>query len=375
MVAHSPTELNLNPVRFCNGPDWMFFRSDWSTNATWGMFAGDGNWPVDHQSPDHGHFILWRQGEFLTKDARVYIGSPFRAGEFFSNLSIQNASPNGTAAWGDRAAPASIDRFLIGPPSAPFAYAMMQADEQWDQHPDVWEALNRVTTYRRHFLWAGDYVVAFDRLRTVDAGWSKYRLRTLTEPQINGMDFTAASPGGAQRLLHRTLEPAGATLSVLNETTAWNGVYEDWEVPLDERKWQVEIQPPDADSVNYLNIIQMGPSTMTDLDTTEHITGGGNSGARIGSWCAVFASEETTRTLATYTVTNPTESMDHLVGDMAPGSYNLKVDDQAAGQVTVTAAAEAAKFKTTAAPGAVSQTISLEYAGQGGGPSVSWILR
>ncbi|MCB2153670.1 hypothetical protein KQI84_02190 [bacterium] len=376
VVAKSPTDLNLNPIQFCNGPDWLFFRSDWSTSATWGMFAGDGNLPVDHQSPDHGHFTLWRDGEYLTKDARAYIGLPYQAGIFFSNLSIQNASPNGTAAWGDRAAPAAIDRTLIGSGATPFAYARMQADGQWNQHPDVWEAVSRVQTYRRHFFWAGDYVVVFDRLRTSDAGWSSYRLRTLTQPQVNGKDFTALSPSGNQRLLHRTMEPSIATLSVVDETAEWNGVYEDWEVALDERKWQVEVRPADSASVDYLNVIQMGPAAMTDFDTIEHLTGNGNSGARIGSWCVVFASDETTRTLATYSVANPSTAMDHLVADLAPGTYSLKVDDQASGKIAVTAASESAHFATTAASGAPSQSIRLELDQPGPStPLGGWLLR
>ncbi len=357
--AVDPYTAGLPTIRYCDGLDYLFFRSDWTTNATWGLFSGQGGEPADHQTQDVGNFILWYNGDFLTKDCRIY--SSIDDGVAFNTLSIENGTTWGSPRMSGFDRKASIDRHRISNTSPRFAYAMMQADDQWDEDPDEWQAVQRIDSYRRHFFTAGNYVVVFDRLRTSDVGWCKYRLRALTQPTLSGTTITQLSPDLNSKLLHKTLEPATCSFTLVDESTAWNGLFEDWEIPLSERKWQYEIQPPDTDSVDFLNVMQMGPAGMTDFDTMQHITGSGNSGVRIGDWVVVCATEETLRWSVEYTVDQPDTTLHHLVTDLTPGTYQLTINGSDTDTITVSDNDNTALFTTS--PDTDPMTITLTQTG------------
>lgn len=335
-----PSALSINPyttdlplIRFADGMDFLFFRSNWSTSADWGFFSGAGAEPMDHQAPDVGHFMLWRDDDFLTKGCRNY--AYHDSGPFFNIMSIENGTDNGTPRMAGFDRKAGIERRRINLTQPQFAYAMMQGDDQWDQDPYEWQPVDRVDSYRRHFFKSGDYIVIFDRVRTADSGWAKYRLRAMTEPVLNGTTIAQLSANGQHKLLHRTLEPAGCSFTLINETVAWNGIYEDWEVYPEERKWQYLIQPPDGDRVNMLSVMQMGTSGMADFDTMEHIDNSQISGVRLGQWVIVFADEEFLMNFADYTIQNGSGFLNHYVADLQAGNYFLSVNGQTMGGVTV----------------------------------------
>ena len=312
-------------IRFAGKPDFLIFRDNWSKTAQWGLFIGDGSIPFDHQAPDHGHFALWRGSSYLTRGARTY--DALGHGDFFNTLSIENncsvngISCSGTALFASEKK-ASLSRHRIQTTAPLFAYAMLEADGQWNDPPSAYLPQTNIITYRRHFFRAGDYAVVFDRLRTKVPGWSKYRLRALTEPVINGNTVSQLSADGQNKLLQRTLEPTGISISKVNETTQWNGL-DDWIVNASERKWQSVIELPAATRVNILNVIQTGPASMTDFDRLEHLDGSGNSGVRIGDWVICFSPEETLRTAVDYSVSNSSAGMWHLVTDLLPGDYDI----------------------------------------------------
>lgn len=367
-----PYAAGLPTTRFCAGADFAFFRDSWDTSAVWGLFSGQGSFPADHQNPDMGNFVLYRENDYLTKDRRCY--SSTEAGPFFNNLAIQNRNPMGSALPTGCEGPAAIERYRDGNANVPaglngvgpFAYAMMQADDQWDEDPNQWEPVIRVNTYRRHFFWAGDYAVVFDRLRTTDSGWSLYRLHADTEPSLSGTTISQLSSNGQHKLLHRTLEPANCSFAKVNETTAWQGVYEDYEVSAEERLWHYAIQPPDSDSMNMLSTMQMGPASLSDFDGLEHISTAGSSGAKLGGWCVVFASEEEPRDSAAYVVTAPAAGLKHLVCDLKPGVWALAVNGVASGRLQVKDGDNTALFATAETQGPLN--IALNWSGQGGMP-------
>ena len=346
--ANDPYQAELPRIRFADEPDFLLFRSDWGENATWGMFTGDGSLPVDHQPPDHGHFVLWRGGEYLTKGARNY--DAVGHGEFFNGLSIENGCHvagrdcSGTAVRNPEA-PASISRHHIQLTEPRFAYAMLEADGQWNDDPEEWHASMRVETYRRHFFWSGDYVVVFDRLRTRDAGTTRYRLRAMTPPSVEGATVTQYSGSGLQKLLHRTLEPEGSTPRVVDESVAWADV-PDWKVHPSERRWQTVIDLPVSDRINMLNVMQMGPASMTGFDPLEHIQTGTWSGVRIGDWVVLFSAEEQLASTASYRVADAPAGLHHLVADLVPGSYRVRVNGIDLPPVTVSDGDNSAHFTT-----------------------------
>lgn len=335
--VQDPYTSGLPPIRFCDGVDYLFFRSGWDAAATWGLFSGQGGEPADHQTPDTGNFVLYRNGQYLTKDCRMYPGNAGGGfGVAFNNLSIQNGDTwLGSPVMSGFQSRAEITRHREHNENPLFAYAMVQADGQWNEDPTQEGSLQRVKTYRRHFFWSGDYTVVFDRLRTVDCGWCRYRLRALTPPALEGVTITQSSPDGKQRLLHRTLEPENSTFRLIDETQAWANGFQDWEIDLAERKWQYEIQPPDSDRVNLLNVMQMGGAGLSQFDTLEHLQATGGGGVRICNWVAVFADEETLLNQVQYTILQPAAPQYHLVCDLESGTYQVLGNGQLLGTVKV----------------------------------------
>ncbi len=344
----SPYTANLPLVRFAQSPDFLLFRDGWSTEANWGVFRGNGSVPLDQQAMDQGHFSLWRGDSYLTKGARNY--EALSHGDFFNTLSIENGctlngvSCSGTAIF-DSEKPAEITRHRESNGAPLFAYTMLNADGQWNDNPSEYQAKMDIKTYRRHFFWAGDYVVVFDRLRSKVPLWSKYRLRALTEPLINGDMVSQLSENTRFKLLQRTLEPENIQINLVDEKIAWQGI-DDWVVNDSERRWQSVIDLPSSTRTNILNIIQMGSASMSGFDTLEHIKTTYNSGIRIGNWVVCFSPEENLRDKVNYAITDSAGEMWHLVTDLKEGTYAVYENGHVVGTVTVHSYDNTALFKT-----------------------------
>lgn len=336
-TVKNPYQDNLPLTYFADNPDYLMFRDDWSQNANWGLFIGDGSYPLDHQNPDHGSFALWRGNDFLTKGVRTYDG--LANGDFFNSLSIENGCQfgqvlcSGTAIRASQA-PAIIARHRTKSATPQFAYAMLQADGQWNEDPDSYEPLLPVQTYRRHFFWSGEYTIIFDRLRMHYDNAVKYRIRALAQPSVSGNTVTQLSENGQQKLLHRTLEPAGVQPQVVNETNLWQSLPQ-WKVNQSERRWQSVISMSPVSSVNLLNVLQTGPASLADFDSIEHISSTDQSGVRIGDWVVVFSSNELLRDHVQYTIYNTPSGLNHLVADLKAGVYNVRINGASNQQYTV----------------------------------------
>lgn len=327
----NPFTNDLPKIGFAESPDFLLFRNSWNKNSIWGIFIGDGYIPLDHQSPDQGHFSLWKSDGYLTKGARTYEG--LLHGDFFNSLSIQNncsynsESCSGTSVFNCEKK-AGIIRHRINQSSPVFAYSMLEADGQWNDSPSVWNAFSNVKTYRRHFFWYNNYVIVFDRIRTKNTGWVKYRLRALTEPIIdnNSNTIIQSSKNGKYRLIHKTLEPCNVNLEKLNENNIWSDI-PDWVIDYSERKWQTVFKLSGKNSYNILNIMQMGNNSLNSFDKTEHISGNNNSGVLLGNIIIIFHSKEELRTECSYSVTNSSGNMIHLITDLKPGTYTVSLNN------------------------------------------------
>lgn len=369
----SPYNGSMPLVRFADEPDFLLFRDNWSTSANWGLFIGNGTIPFDHQAPDQGHFSIWRGNDYLTKGARNY--ESMANGDFFNTLSIENSCSvnevpcSGTALFNSEKR-ASIPRHREQSASPLFAYGMLEADGQWNDNQSEYQPVSNVQTYRRHFFWAGEYVVVFDRLRNKVPLWSKYRLRGLTEPQITGITVSQLSPNGQHKLLQRTLEPAGVTITKVSESIEWSHL-EDWVVNASERKWQSVINLPASTRVNILNVIQTGPSYMAAFDTMQHLSSPTNSGVRIGGWVLSFSPEENLRPSVEYTVQNSAANMWHLIADVQMGIYDVFLNGQKTTTIEVKNGDNTALFQTQ---GTIPlMTIQLAKARSGSSSISAWL--
>lgn len=354
---NDPWNAGLPTVRASQGVDMLYFRSGWGTDATWGVFSGQGGEPTDHQSEDTGAFALWRSGNYLTKTALGY--RDFLDACYVHNTpSIDNGRPNGCPRLQAGAAKASMDRHRVGNTAPLFAYGMVNADGQWNldagEYSDDRSRDAPVTTYRRHLFWSGDHVVILDRLRAVRPVTFAYRLRSLsdTPPALDPATGTISqrSEDGSQRLLHRTLAPAGCTFTLVDEAAAYASLY-SYQFRTDERKYQYRVAPAAAtDTVNMLSVLQMGPASMTGMDTVQGISRNGSLGARLGEWAVVFADSENLRTSVSYTIDDAAAALQHLVCDLTPGRYLVRAGALAE-TVTVSDNDNTAHFTTPAGQG------------------------
>lgn len=328
--GHNPydSQYKLPPVYFAQNPDFLIYRDRWGTDGVWGVFRGDGSVPLDQQAPDHGSFSLWYKEGYLTKGARNYEALAY--GDFFNTLSIQNGCTNngiscsGTAIF-DSQKSATIPRYREGNDKFLFAYGMLDADGQWNDNDDVYQPVQNVKTYRRHFFWTPRYVVLFDRVHTKVPLNVRYRLRAMTEPVISGSTIIQTTTAGNYKLLHRTLEPTNVVIRKVDEKVLWQGVA-DWIIDDSERHWQSYIDFNNTADVNILNVMQAGERTMTSFDTLEHINNIDSSGVRIGNWVVVFNKNEALRSYVRYTVHDLPAQSYHFIADLEPGVYTAKIE-------------------------------------------------
>ncbi len=355
-AVDSPFDGDLPLVAYSAGlPNYMYFRDGWDMNARWGIFGGQAGVPCDHPQMDQGHFSLIRGGEYLTRDAPGY--KEFSIGaQTYNTLTTENATVGGYCHNSNFDLPTQMERRLSSEDPL-FAYAMLEVAGQRREDPFWWESDQRVQKAQRHFFWAGDYAVVYDRVRRTDVGWAKYRLRAMSEPIVNGDTISQSSADGSQRLLQRTLEPAGCEFSVLDESALFSGV-ENWQIDSSYRHWQTVIQPQAGASLNMLNVIQMGPAALDGFDSNlEHITGSGNTGVLVGPWCVVYSAGTDLRSSVSFNVTAAEAGGHFMVGDLEPGTYTVSITGQADQQVEVSAEAAAVQF-SCGAGGALTVSLS-----------------
>ena len=360
-TPQNPYSANLEKIAFFDNPDFLLFRSGWGTSDSWGEFRGDGSIPMDQQAPDHGHFSLYKNGSFLTKAARNY--EALSHGDFFNTLSIQNnCSYNGSSCSGtaifDSKGSAQITRHIEHNSDPIFAYAMLQADDQWDDNPNEYNPTDNVKTYRRHFFWTPKYTIVFDRVRGNKKIDIRYRLRALKEPTINGNIVTQLSENSQAKLIQKTLEPSNVTIHKLNEKDAWSNV-PTWVVDDSQRAWQSYIDFNQTDSLNILNVLQAGDSNLNTMDATEHIQNS-YEGVKIGDWVVLFSADEQLNTTLSYTLHNSKKKLYHLIGDLESGTYAVVVNGTNIGTFTATDSTKSIFFQTDSSK----ETMTVEVSKQ-----------
>ena len=344
--AKNPYNANLPLIKFFPSPDFLLFRDSWEKNSSFGEFRGDGSVPLDQQSQDNGHFSLWRNGSYLTKGARNY--ESLSHGDFFNILSLENncnlngSSCSGTPIFNSEKS-AKITRDFEHNNEPLFGYSMLNADGQWNDNPNDYNPVANIQTYRRHFFWTPHYVVIFDRVRAKKPIDIRYRLRALQKPDINGSIVSQLSENNNSKLLQKTLEPEDVIIHQLNESEEWATI-PTWVINSDQRKWQSYIDFNNTDSVNILNLIQLGDENMSNFDTLQYFKTNENSTLRIGDWVINFATDETLRNSLSYTVANSIKNMHHFIGDLEDGIYSLKIGNKKQKNITITTKTHSAYF-------------------------------
>ena len=326
---------NLPLAHFSPGTDWMFLRSDWTKQATYSTFCA--SWTnVDHQFMDGGNFNIFRNGEYLTRPVRHYdftflIDGKFQTldGEASNIMLIESdyVDDNAINAMGSPEFFESVGEATIlkqrTNDSPLFAYSFADLGQSYNRIYDEWGGNSqRVKSYTRQFVQISpDVYFVYDRVRTVDTGWTKYIIHSLTEPNVNGNLITQTSVSGNQYLYNKTLFPKTVTITKINEADVWNsanGLTEDWMIPLSERKWHSIIQPENSDSINMLNVIETTGRAISHIDAAHSIESGELLGAIINNWVVMFSKKERELKKASYQITGNSNTIKNLVCDLEP---------------------------------------------------------
>ena len=357
--ATDPYSASLPLVTYAKSPDFIIARSSWDSNASWVVFRGDGSLPLDQRAMDMGSFSLWRSGGYLTKGARNY--EALSHGDFFNTLSLQNGcslngvSCSGTAIFNSQEA-ATIHRYRSS--TTPLmVYGMLKADGQWDDAPTVSNPVDNIKTYRRHFVWIDPYVIVFDRVRansSIDITW---RLRALKEPTISGNKIVQKSSNNLSQLVTYIVEPSNVNITKIDEKNLWSSI-QDWVVNASERHWQSQIDFKSTKSINILAAMQMGDTNLSSIAKLDNLSDSNSSSVRVGNYVVSFNKEESLRSSITYTLNSATDLMYHLITDLTPGIYELKINGTKVKDIIVKNSDNTAWFKTNTA-GKVTVLLSL----------------
>ncbi len=331
----------LPSAHFSSGTDWMFLRSNWTPQASYSTFSAA--WTnIDHQFMDGGHFNIFRNREYLTRQVRHYDFTFLINGKYqnydgeASNVMLiksdyeddEGINTMGSAEYFASEGDATITKYRIN--SSPlFAYSFAELGKSYNRIYDEWGGNSqRVKTYTRQFVQISpDYYFVCDRVRTIDSDWTKYVLHSLTEPTINGNLITQASESGSQYLYNKTLFPQNVTITKVNEATSWTigkGLQEDWMLPQSERKWHSIIQPENSNSVNMLNVIETTGGTASHIDAAYPIESDELFGGTINDWVVMFSKNEGELNNANYQITSNLNKIKNLVCDLEP-NYNYAI--------------------------------------------------
>ncbi len=338
-------EAGLPKAYFSEGLDWLFVRSDWTINASYSTFnAGWTN--VDHQFMDGGNFNIFRKGEYLTKPTRHYdfvftinnktqrydgeannimlIKSDYEDEEYINAM----GSPELFMSEGE----ANIEKHKISfDPFYTYAYANLGSS--YNRIYDEWGGNSqRVKFYAREFVQISpDLFIIFDKVRTTDNGWTKYILHSLTEPEISGNLIIQQSESGSQKLYNKTLFPQAVSITKINEAEVWttaNGLWDDWMIPPEVRKWHVAIETTNTDSVNMLNIIETTDNDTQFIEGTEMMEADNVQGAYVSDWVVLFSRTESENKNIAYQFVANSGSVKNLVCDLEPNyAYEIEVNN------------------------------------------------
>ncbi|NOX18348.1 MAG: T9SS type A sorting domain-containing protein [Chlorobi bacterium] len=360
----------LPRAHFSEGTDWMFLRSDWTSNASYSTFCA--SWTnIDHQFQDGGHFNIFRNGEYLTKQVRHYDFTFLINGKYqiydgeASNVMLiksdfegdERINAMGSAEYLESLGEPAITKYKIG--SNPlYAYSSADLGDSYNRVYDEWDGNSqRVSSYARQFVQISpDFYFVYDRIRTVDAGWTKYILHSLTEPAVNGNLITQSSESGNQFLYDKVLYPSNITIEKINEADVWNadhGLVDEWMIPPSVRKWHVAVKPEDAEAVNMLNVIETASGKASEIDNAKLIESEKVIGGQIGNWVVLFSKEETTNGKVNYEISSNSGSLNNLVCDLEPNE-NYKIILNGAQLQTAAAGEDGTIFFTLNGTGNVS---------------------
>ncbi|MGQ0698172.1 MAG: hypothetical protein ACT4PZ_08005 [Panacagrimonas sp.] len=258
---HASVALN----HFASGPQRLFARTGWDTQASWFTYALSWN-SIDHQNAEGNSFAFYRKGEWLTKTRVGYadIGESIASTEYANGLCIQNDQPDRdetdwrTDLWkrGSQWYLVSDDdpEVLAQSFGADYAYALGDATRLYNSAN---ENSSDVRHASRSILWLQpDAIFVYDRAESRSANrFKRFWLQLANPASLDGNRAVSATPGG-QVLGVTSLLPSGGL--VQNVATDAHDPEIDRKIA-DHEPMRVRLSitaPGNARSARFLTVLQ-----------------------------------------------------------------------------------------------------------------------
>lgn len=283
LPTKSLTTLPLN--HYAKGPGILISKTSNQSSGA-GVFLQLGKIKrVDHVDFDTLGFQMYKNGEWVTREARGY-------GMFTSQTAIHN----GILIDGVGGDEKSAFGFTYGKPKAKvslcsdFSFASSDASDLYNvdriNNRETWEVPeDRTKEVTREFLFdkQNEWLVVFDRIETLSASAKKelfFRTlmpTTVSDGKIMSKTIKPANASGTtpqernqpiagtQNVLIQTVYPTNATQQLVSEKTFFsNGIdfldsndpAEDWSVHPSEKRWHTKVTLPSNEKRGYaLNVV------------------------------------------------------------------------------------------------------------------------
>jgi hypothetical protein len=159
-----------------------------------------------------------------------------------------------------------------------------------------------------------------------DPRWKKLYQHFMTEPTLSSGVYTSTTEG--KKLFFKPLLPAGATASIVNEssTVPWSTAAL-YDLAANQKKWNVTISPPSSATTpeSFLNVLHWGAESMPNTTT---LSPTGMRGVHIEDATANIVSLMSTdgaanNGIVSYSYT-PTATTEHYVSNLQ-GDYSITV--------------------------------------------------
>jgi len=319
-----------------------YFRSDFSASATWGGFAGVGNYLVDHMNNIHGSFFFWRNGEYLTTDPHQYGGE--EAGPIWNSLAIPNYAEydeGGPVRYYNQG-PAYLERGrVVTGSTGDMFYAMLNADHSYNLPYNQWATCQvcrtPVDTYRRHFVYDGsDFALVVDWVDLAAPAWTAWRIRTnghSTAPtKVGTNELNLPSDKGGYRTLVRFLYPVPSSVSwtITDEVKAYSSV-NSWQIDDKQRGYACAANNTAKLTKHiWITALHLGTSssgnTQLNSATLVNDANGNPIGALFGSMIFITMDGFFTIPLSFTTPSGTPSGARVLVADLPGGCYSVSAD-------------------------------------------------
>ena len=333
-------------------------HSDWSSSNT--IFNYRASWiSINHQLGDGGHFELYREGEWLTKEMSNYDNNGVGMTSVYHNtLALQNACicPGGAPSnlqwyehgeWNngsqwtggaDAGDPTTITSTGPG-----YVYATSDLTNLYNR-PAIWapdDSATNITQATRSIVWLdNDYIVVYDRATSLNDGlFKRFNMSLETKPIINDR-MAAETLMSGQRLFVQTLLPHSPTLSAIYAASNLNPIAQ-----LEPTRYIFTVEDPNKPAdVRFLLVLQGADpgAAMVPSIYVRSTSGASFDGAVFGSAAVYFpvrgqmSFTETTLSapvgVHTMLVTGLTENASYSVSIRANGKgYVITITPQSTG--------------------------------------------